>query len=183
MRRATFLIAVALCAAGCGGAADVRDAAKSDIPPPCPEGTPTLKAREVIGPVPRGYEVVEPGRPKVIEGFVTSLRKDLGKAYRSHDARVIVPRGQLDGTAVIVINTHEGRPEDVVVGAKSAEGQDGVEGERIDVDGREGRLQHSADGSTGFIAMAPTGRCSILFLLSDRKPRLEDAAALIGARG
>jgi hypothetical protein len=183
MRRATILIALALCAAGCGGAADVRDAAKSDLPPPCPEGTATLKAREVIGSVPREYEVVAPGRPKVIEEFVTSLRKDLGKAYRSHDARVIVPRGQLDGTAVIVINTHEGRPEDVVVGAKSAEGKDGVEGERLDVDGREGRLQHTADGSTGFIAMAPTGRCSILILLSDARPRLEDAAALIGARG
>jgi hypothetical protein len=31
--------------------------------------------------------------------------------------------------------------------------------------------------------MAPTGRCSILILLSDARPRLEDAAALIGARG
>ena len=50
-------------------------------------------------------------------------------------------------------------------------------------DVREGRLQHTTDESTGFIAIAPTGRCSILFLLSDEKPRLEDAAALIGARG
>jgi hypothetical protein len=183
MRRAVLLIALALCAAGCGGAADVRDAAKSGTPPACPEGTPALKAREVIGPVPSDYEVVAPGRPKVIEDIVADLRKDMGAAYRSHDARVIVPRGKIDGTAVIVINTNEGRPEDVVVGAKSAEGRDGVSGERLDVDGREGRLQHTTDESTGFIAMAPTGRCSILFLLSDQKPRLEQAAALIGARG
>jgi hypothetical protein len=68
------------------------------------------------------------------------------------------------------------------VGAKSAEGKDGVVGERLDVDGREGRLQHSANAADGFILMAPTGRCSILFLLSDTRPRLEDAAGLIGAR-
>jgi hypothetical protein len=183
MRRATILIALALCATGCGGVADVRDAAKSDVPPPCPEGTPTLTAREVIGRVPGDFEVVAPGRPKIIEDIVKGLRQDLGAAYRSHDARVIVPRGKLDGTAVIVINTREGRPSDVVVGAKSAEGKDGVEGERLDVDGREGRLQHSTDGSTGFVAMAPTGRCSIMFLYSDEKSRLTDAAALIGARG
>jgi hypothetical protein len=137
----------------------------------------------VIGPVPSEYEVVAPGGPKVFKEFVTGLRQDLGKAYRSHDARVIVPRGQLDGTAVIVVNTREGRPEDVVAGAKSAEGEDGVVGERLDVDGREGRLQHTSAASTGYIAMAPTGRCSILILLSDEKPRLQDAAALIGARG
>jgi hypothetical protein len=182
MRRFVILIGLALCAAGCGGAADVRDAAKSNTAPACPEGTPPLKAREVIGPVPSDHEVVAPGRPKIIEEIVAGLRKDMGAAYRSHDARVIVPRGKLDGTAVIVINTNEGRPEDVVVGAKSAEGKDGVSGERLDVDGREGRLQHTSNTSDGYIAMAPTGRCSIMFLLSDQKPRLEKAAALIGAR-
>ena len=181
MRHATVLIALALCAIGCGDASDVRDAAKSGTPA-CPEGTPPLKAREVIGPVPRDYEVVPPGRPKVIEEIVAGLRQDMGSAYRSHDSRVIVPRGMLDGTAVIVVNTHEGRPEDVVVGAKSAEGEDGVKGERLDIDGREGRLQHTTDESSGYVAMAPTGRCSIILLYSDQKPRLEDAAALIGAR-
>lgn len=183
MRRAAMLIVLGLCASGCGGAADVREAAKSNVAPPCPDGTPTLTAREVIGPVPRGYEVVAPGRPKVIEDIVKGLRQDMGAAYRSHDARVIVARGQIDGTAVIVVNTHEGRPSDVVVGAKSAEGKDGVEGERLDVDGREGRLQHTSNAEDGYIGMAPTGRCSILFLISDQKPRLEQAAALIGARG
>jgi hypothetical protein len=181
MRRTTILIALALCASGCGGAADVRDAAKSGTPA-CPEGTPALKAREVIGPVPRDYEVVAPGRPKVIEEIVAGLRQDMGSAYRSHDSRVVVRRGMVDGTAVIVVNTHEGRPEDVVVGAKSAEGKDGVRGERLDIDGREGRLQHTTDESTGYVAMAPTGRCSVMFLYADKKSRLEDAAALIGAR-
>lgn len=38
MRRTTILIALALCASGCGGAADVRDAAKSGTPAR-PEGT------------------------------------------------------------------------------------------------------------------------------------------------
>ena len=86
--------------------------------------TTRLIAREVIGPVPRDYEVVAPGRPKLIEQVVTEMRKEMGAAYRSHDARVLVPRGELDGTAVIVIN-----------------------------------------------------------FLSDERPTIEDAAALIGARG
>ena len=137
----------------------------------------------MIGPVPRDYEVLRPARPKLIEEIVAGLRQDMGESYRSHDARVIVARGEVDGTAVIVVNTREGRPEDVVAGAKSAEGEDGVQGERLDVDGREGRIQHTTDESSGFVAMAPTGRCSIVLLLADKKPTLEDAAALIGARG
>ncbi len=48
----------------------------------------------MIRPVPRDYEIVAPGRPKLIEE--------------------------------IVVNTHEGRPEDVVSGAKTAEGTDGL---------------------------------------------------------
>ena len=180
MRRTTILIALTFCVAGCGGAADVRDAARSKAPP-CPEGTPALTAREVIGPVPRDYEVLPPEEKKAIDEYVASLREEMGKAYRSHDARVIYPRGENDGTVVIVVNTREGRPEDVVEGAKAAEVTEDIEGERLDVDGREGRLQHASDGS--FVATAPTGRCSIMILIALEKANLTDAAALIGARG
>jgi hypothetical protein len=180
MWRAAIVSALALCALGCGA---TPERVLKPQPAECPEGTPALTARDVIGPVPRDYEVVAPGRPKLIEEVAAGFRQDIGESYRSHDARVIVPRGEIDGTAVIVVNTHEGRPEDIVVGAKSAEGKEGVVGERLDIDGREGRLQHTTDESSGFIAMAPTGRCSVVLLLSDKKPTLQDAAALIGARG
>jgi hypothetical protein len=169
---------LALCALGCG--ASPERIVKPQTPE-CPEGTPPLTAREVIGPVPRGFEALPPERPKPIERFVTGLRQEMGAAYRNHDSRVIYRRGALEGTVVVVVNTHEGRPEDVVVGAKDAERDDGIQGERLDIDGREGRLQHATDGS--FVALAPTGRCSIVVLIALQKRKLQDAAALIGARG
>jgi hypothetical protein len=179
MRRAAIMTTLALYAVGCGPAGTDRIARPG--PPECPEGTPPLTAREVIGPVPRRFEVLPPERKKPIEEFVAPMRKAMGPAYRSHDARVIYRRQELEGTVVVVINTNEGRPEDFVVGAKEAEEQDGVKGERLDIDGREGRLQHAVDGS--YVASAPTGRCSVVILISLQKPKLVEAAALIGARG
>ena len=81
---------------------------------------------------------------------------------------------------VVVLNTYEGRPEDFVAGAKEAEREDGIQGERLDVDGREGRLQLATDGS--YVASAPTGPCSVVILVALKKPMLEEAASLIGAR-
>ena len=178
MRRTVTLIVLSLCAVGCGSS-DVRDAAKPTTPP-CPEGTKPLTAREVIGPVPRGYEVLPPEDDKAIEEFMAPIRKAVGDAYRNHDSSVIYRRGATEGTVVIVLNSNEGRPEDFVAGAKEAEREDGVQGERLDIDGREGRLQAATDGS--FIASAPTGECSVVMLISLKKPKLVDAASLIGAR-
>jgi hypothetical protein len=135
----------------------------------------------VIGPVPRRFEVERPERPKPIEDFVAELRREMGRAYRSHDVEVIYPRRALEGTVVVVINTHESSPEDVVAGAKAAELEDGVRGERLDIDGREGRLQHATDGS--YVAMAPARECSIVILVDTSEARLRDAASIIGARG
>jgi hypothetical protein len=178
MRRAAIVTTMALCALGCGA---TPERVLKPQTPECPEGTPPLTAREVIGPLPRAFEVLPPERPKPIERFVAGLRKEIGPAYRSHDTRVIYRRGALEGTVVVVVNTHEGRPEDVVVGAKEAEEEDGIRGERLDIDGREGRLQHATDGS--YVAMGPTGECSIVLLIALQKRRLQEAAALIGARG
>jgi hypothetical protein len=175
--RATIAICLAVCALGCGS----PDKVARPKTVACPEGTPALKAREVIGPVPRGYEVLPPERRKPIDRFVARLRRQTGsKGYLNHDASVIYRRGEVDGTVVVVINTSEGTPEDVVAGAKSAERDRGVDGERLDIDGREGRLQRADDGS--FIALAPTGQCSMLILIALEKPMLEEAAGLIGAR-
>lgn len=177
MRHAAIMITLALFAAACGSPGRETLAA----PPGCPEGTSTLKASEVIGPVPRDYTVEPPVEEKPIDEFVGELRKEVGDGYRSHDASVIFRRGAQQGTVVIVVNTNEGRPEDVVLGAKDAESDGDVSGERLDVDGREGRLQRASDGS--YIAMAPTGECSILILVDTTKARVKDSASVIGARG
>jgi hypothetical protein len=178
MRLAAIAITVALCAAGCGPAGTDRIARSGT--PECPEGTAPLTAREVIGPVPRRYEVLPPERPKPIERFMAGMWREMGPAYRNHDTRVIYRRGELDGTVVVVMNTHEGRPEDFVAGAKEAERDDGVQGERLDIDGREGRLQRATDGS--YLVSAPTGRCSVVILVALERPMVEEAASLIGAR-
>jgi hypothetical protein len=177
MRRAAIAIVLVLC--GCGGVQP--NDVKQSIVPKCPEGTAPLTAREVIGPVPRAYEVLAPEQQKPIDDYVAGLRKEMGSGYRNHDAGVIYRRGAREGTVVVVINTHEGRPEDVVAGAKEAERDEGIQGERLDVDGREGRLQHATDGS--YVASAPAGECSVVLLVALEKKQLQDAAALIGARG
>ena len=177
MRRAAITITLALLAIGCGSPERIARPQSAE----CPEGTPTLTAREVIGPVPRRYEVLPPERRKPIDQFVERLRRESGgEAFRSHDASVIYRRGQVEGTVVVVVNTSEGRSQDVVAGAKSAERDRGIEGERVDIDGREGRLQRATDGS--FIALAPAGQCSFMVLVALKKPMVEEAASLIGAR-
>ena len=176
MRCAAIMITLGLFAAACG----TPGRETLSAPPECPEGTSTLKAADVIGPVPRGYTVEPPVEDKPIDEFVGQLRKEVGEGYRSHDASVIFRRRAQQGTVVIVVNTNEGRPEDVVLGAKDAESDGKVSGERLDVDGREGRLQRAPDGA--YIAMAPTGECSILILIDTTKARIKDSASLIGAR-
>src|SRR5918994_5167762 len=100
MRRAAIVITLALCAAGCGARA--RDAVKPDAVA-CPAGTEPLNAREVIGPVSRRFEVLPPERPKPIEQFVAGLRREMRPAYPNPQTRVIYPRGQLQGTVMIVV--------------------------------------------------------------------------------
>ena len=47
----------------------------------CPEGTPSLEARDVIGTTPNGYQVVE-GDPVALGQVADSMKKTMGPAYR-----------------------------------------------------------------------------------------------------
>jgi hypothetical protein len=118
---------------------------------------------------------------KEVEAFVGRIERGAGEGFRSYDAAALIDRSKMDGTAVVVLNTDEGRPEDVVTGALEAEREEGVEGEPIVIDGRDGRLQRATDGS--FIATAPAGKCAMVILIGLEKPLVREAAAVIGSRG
>jgi len=175
MRRAVLTITLAVCVVGCGSSERSARSQNTD----CPEGTAPLTAREVIGPAPRGYEVLPPSQ-KAVEQFASALPQSMSGTYRSHDLSLVHRRGQEEGTMVVVINVNESRPEDVVLGAKDAEREMDLKGERIAVDGRKGRLLRAEDGS--FNATAPVGRCSVLILIGPSQAAVRDTASLIGAR-
>jgi hypothetical protein len=82
---------------------------------------------------------------------------------------------------VLVLNSDEGRSQDALAGAREAERVDGVEGEPITNDGRDGRLQQATDGS--FLAIAPAGECAVVMLIGLKKPLIREAATVIGSRG
>ena len=163
---AAFALALLLCACGAGDEAARSTAAE---PPKCPEGTPVLKPRDVVGPNPRGYQL-EPVRPdEETEAFVERIERVAGGEFRSYHSAALIDRAKQDGVAVLVFNTDEGRSEDALAGALESERADGVEGEAITIDGREGRLQQTTDGS--FLAIAPAGECAMVWLIGLKKWR------------
>jgi hypothetical protein len=178
-RSSLLLIVLAVALAGCGGAP--KPAAKSE-PPACPEGTPSITARDVIGDTPKGYVVVE-GDPVVIERVADQMKQTMGSAYRDHDARVLARRGARMGTAVMVFNAKERiPPPDVLVGQQqAAEERAGITGETIAVGSVDGRLRQSPDGSWNVVAAA--GPCAMVLLASDREALLRDAATLVENAG
>lgn len=175
---AAFSLAVLLCA--CGGTdEDARSTAAE--PPKCPEGTPLLKPRDVVGPDPRGYRLTPVRADEEIEAFVERIERGAGGEFRSYDSAVLIDLAKKDGVAVLVLNTDQGRSEDALAGALEAERADGVAGEPVTIDGREGRLQQATDGS--FIGIAPAGECAMVMLIGLKKPLVREAAAVIGSRG
>lgn len=91
-------------------------------------------------------------------------------------------RGADNGTAVMVVNTHErsGGSDDVLSGAEAVKRDRGTDYERIRVGGRVGPLSQAPDGA--FVAIAPAGTCSQVFLVADTKKLVRTAAALLPAR-
>jgi hypothetical protein len=179
MRRLAAIVAGVVCVAGCGGDGGGAAESANRVDRACPEGTELVRARDVIGPTPRGFEVVR-GDRKAIDSFVGQLRRQMGAIWRGYDARVLVRSDAQNGAAVIVVNAHERRVDEVVAGAKDAPAGQDLRRGPIEIAGEEGWMQQAVDGA--FIAMAPAGDCALLLLVSDTEARLRDAAAQLPSR-
>jgi hypothetical protein len=175
-RSIAIVLAVAVSGIGCGA----RDAASSKPTPvpPCPEGTPFVKARDIVGtPVPEGFELLQ-SDPKVMDPFANQFKARIGDAWRGYDARVLVHEGKAVGAAVVVINAKDQTGgNSLVAGVERGAGDRGVETEEISIAGREGRLVQAIDGA--YLATAPARECAIVFLVADKKQLVTEAASVI----
>jgi hypothetical protein len=174
-RLLAFLTLLALGLSACGDDEQQRSESSERA---CPEGTPSLEARDVIGATPTGYKVVK-GDPVAIGRVADSVKQTMGPAFRDYDARVLARRQALNGTAVIVFNAKERipGPEELLRQQEAAEERTGVGANTISVGGADGRLYQAPDG--GWVAVAPAGECAMVLLVSDREALLRDAAAVV----
>jgi hypothetical protein len=146
--------------------------------PPCPDGTPFVKARDIVGkPVPSGFELLQPD-PAGMKPFVNQFRTRIGEAWRGYDARVLVHEGKVVGTAVVVINAKDQTGgNSLVAGIDRGADDRGVDAEMISIAGRDGRIVQAVDGA--YIASAPARECAIVFLVADKKQLVTEAASVI----
>ena len=180
MRRiAVIVAALALSGLACGGDEQEKPpSAGSSESPACPQGTPAVKARDVIGTPPENYRIVA-GDRRALRRFAHQVRAQAGHPGEGYDARVLVRRGRLNGVAVVVINANEktGSTETFLRSSKRAEERAGVPGEDIMIGAEPGRLRTGVDG--GVIATALAGPCAITMLVADRESLVRDAAPLM----
>jgi hypothetical protein len=169
-----MVLALALTAPACGGDGSATRA-KSASEPMCDDTG--LTAREVIGTPPKGYEVV-PGDRKAIKRFAEQFKPAFGDNWRGYDAKVVVRRKEVDGTAVIVLDTTGGAgdSDDFMRGI-----QEGLEkstqGEPLEIAGQSGRMVKAIDDS--YIGMAALGQCGVLVLASAREGLLRHTATTL----
>jgi hypothetical protein len=169
-----MVLAAALGGPGCGAADRVEPLDLRG----CPSGKDIVTAKDVIGPPPDGYEVV-PGDKRRLKQIADQFKATLGNSWRGYDARVLVRRKRLNGTAVMVINGDDKTSgnDELIKGAERGAEESGQTAERLDIAGQEGRMVRAPDGA--YIAMAPNARCAVVILIADTAPRLRDAAAKI----
>jgi hypothetical protein len=175
-RPIAIVLAVAVSGIGCGA----RDAAtsKPTSSRKCPEGTPFVKAADIVGkPVPSGFELLQ-ADPAAIGPFANQFKSRIGDAWRGYDARVLVHEGEVNGAAVVVLNTKDKTGgDDLVAGLERAASDRNVETEKLTIAGREGRLIQAVDGA--YLATAPAHECAVVFLVADKKPLVTEAASVI----
>jgi hypothetical protein len=175
-RSVAIVLMLALTGIGCGA----RDAASSKPTPvpKCPEGTPFVKARDIIGtPVPDGFELLR-ADPAAMDPFANQFKSRIGAAWRGYDARVLVHKGKVVGAAVVVINAKDQTGGNALVaGLERAASDRDVETEEISIAGRDGRLIQAIDGA--YLATAPARECAIVFLVADKKQLVTEAASVI----
>ena len=174
---AVIVAALALSSLACGGDEQPPSAGSSESPA-CPQGTPAVNARDVIGTPPEDYRIVA-GDRRALRRFADQVRTQAGHRWEGYDARVLVRRGRLNGVAVVVINANEktGSTETFLRSSKRAEERAGVPGEDIMIGAEPGRLRTGVDG--GVIATALAGPCAITMLVADRESLVRDAAPLM----
>jgi hypothetical protein len=175
MRRVLVLALLPFALAGCGGDGEQQ---RPDTDQACPQGTPSLQARDIIGSTPKGY-IVDRGDQQAIGEIAGRISDSIGTTLRDHDGRVLARRGASSGTLVLVVNATKRAPDsDQLIGSMTAnEEKLGLSGENITVGRVEGRLSRAVDGS--YVATAPAGTCAIVMLIDEREQRLRDAALLV----
>jgi hypothetical protein len=180
MRRLIVLALVPLALAACGGGDDEEQRPQSAQA--CPEGTPSLQARDVIGSTPEGY-IVDRGDQQAIGEIAGRISDSVGSTMRDYDGRVLARRGASAGTVVLVVNATKRSPtsEELIGSMTANEEKLGLSGENITVGGTEGRLSTAVDGS--YVATAPAGECAIVMLIDEREKRLRDVATLVSNEG
>jgi hypothetical protein len=171
-----LVLGASLGALGCGAADRVEPLDLRG----CPSGNDIVRATDVIGTPPPGYEVV-PGDKQRLKQVADQFKATVGESWRGYDARVLVRRKRANGAAVIVINSDDKTTgdSDLIKGAERGAERTGQTAEPVDIGGQEGRMVRAPDGA--FIAMAPTGRCAIVIVIADTAPVARDAAAKIPA--
>jgi len=178
MRRPLALVLVAVSVSGIGCGARDAVSAKPTPVPACPDGTPFVRARDIVGkPVPAGFDLLFADK-KAMDPFANQFRTRIGKAWRGYDARVLAHEGKVWGAAVVVINAHDQTGgDDLVAGVERAASDRDVNAEEISIAGREGRLVQAIDGA--YIAMAPARECAVVMLVANKKELVTEAASVI----
>jgi len=149
--------------------------AKSAAQPMCDDTG--LTAAEVIGKPPSGYEVVR-GDRKAIKRFAEQFKPAFGDNWRGYDAKVVVRRKAVDGTAVIILDTTGGAGDSEEFMRGVQEGmEESTQGEPLEIAGQSGRMVKALDGS--YIGMAALGRCGVLVLASSREGLLRQTATTL----
>jgi hypothetical protein len=176
MRR--LLVLLIVLSAGVSACGDDEQQRSESAERACPEGTPSLQARDVIGSTPKGYEVVE-GDPAALGRVADQMKQTMGPAFRDWDGRVLVRRGAGMGTAVLVFNAKERipPPDELLRQQEAAEERAGLPAEPIAVGSTDGRLHQAPDG--GYLAVAPAGECAMLMLVADREKWVRDTATIV----
>jgi hypothetical protein len=171
-----LVLGVSLGALGCGAADRVQPLDLRG----CPSGKDIVRAKDVIGTPPPGYQVVPGDKPR-LKQIADQFKATVGKSWRGYDVRVLVRRKRANGAAVLVINSDDkttGNSE-LIKGAERGAEQTGQTAEPVDIGGQEGRMVRAPDGA--YIAMAPTARCAVVIVIADTAPLVRDAAAKIPA--
>jgi hypothetical protein len=168
-----MVLALALTGLACGGDGSAERARSAE--PMCDDTG--LTAAEVIGTPPKGYQIVR-GDRKAIKEFAEQFKPVFGDNWRGYDARVLVRRKRVDGTAVIVLDTTGGAGDSEEFMRGVQEGMEkSKEGEPLEIAGQSGRIIEAVDGS--YVGMAALGRCGVLVLASAREGLLRHAATSI----